>query len=184
MTEHQPTLLEILNLNERSFALHDLNTEINKQIKTKTVALLKIEEKLLQKLLNLLDLKLKVLWLTAWIKARELQQFTDPQEYPPDEIFDVPLVGHDIITEHNPKLEIRIGTNVVAQCNLRLKITIKIQGINLKIQSGKIKKISNGTYKASLSLGWESFELLKTDIPSLSIPGTIDLGEGVQIPVF
>ncbi|MCZ6776037.1 MAG: hypothetical protein O7D34_06245, partial [Ignavibacteria bacterium] len=59
---------------------------------------------------------------------------------------------------------------------------IMLEGALLKIQDGKIKEITTGSCKGEGSVACEGYEIAKRELKSISLPGTIDLGEGVAIP--
>ncbi len=148
------------------------STEINW-----TIALNEITEKVKDLLnINVVDIMVK-----AWNKYGELLKYTDKEKYPPDVSVLVPLVEHKIKSEHKPYLEILINDKSIGKINFNINISLTLKGIILKIQDGKIKEIKTGSCKGKGILKLEDFVIMEKESESISLPGSINLGEGVSI---
>lgn len=130
---------------------------------------------------NLLDIRLLDVISRAWKKSRELEAYRDTDTYPRDKTFSVSLVEHTIKSTHRPQVEIRIHGKRVSSVHFAVNIEIAVRGVKLEIQNARIKKIKTGDFKVKGSFSCEGFLLAEREANPLDIPGTIDLGEGLEI---
>ena len=139
-------------------------------------------KKVMERMEDILDIGIGDIMINAWIKFGSLSKFLDREKYPPEEVILVPLAEHTIQSEHHPYIEIMLNDKSLAKINFDVNIEIMLEGALLKIQDGKIKEIMTGTCKGEGSLVCEGYEIVKRELKTISLPGTIDLGNGVVIP--
>jgi hypothetical protein len=130
---------------------------------------------------SLLDIRLLDVMHWAWKKGRELETYRDMERYPPDKTFPVSLVEHKITSTHKPHVEIQINKKTVGSVHFAVNIEIAVKGMTLDIRNARIKKIHAGDCKAKGSFFCEGFLLAERQTKPLDLPGTIDLGEGLEI---
>jgi hypothetical protein len=140
-----------------------------------------LRNKVLAKAEGLLDIRLLDVMRWAWKKGRELEAYRDTERYPPDKTFTVPLVEHKITSTHKPRVEIRINKKTVGSVHFAVNIEIAIKGMTLEIRNARIKKIHSGDCKATGRFLCEGLLLAERESKPLDLPGTIDLGEGLEI---
>jgi len=117
----------------------------------------------------------------AWKKGRELEAYRDTEKYPPDKSFSVSLVEHTIKSIHEPHVEIRMNQKKVGSVHFLVKLEITIRAMKLEIKNARIEKIKAGDWNAKGSFFCEGFLLAKRESNPLDLPGTVDLGEGLEI---
>jgi hypothetical protein len=78
-------------------------------------------------------------------------------------------------------VEIRINEKTVGSVHFAVNIEIAIKAMSLEIRNARIKKIRAGDCKAKGSFLCEGFLLAERESKPLDFPGTIDLGEGLEI---
>lgn len=137
---------------------------------------------LLNKLMESLDEKVSDVMVAAWAKYQDILQYKDEQQYPPDETYLVLLVKHTIESVYNPYLEININNQPVGKINFEIEAFLTVEGIHLEIKGGKIMKIHTGSCQAGGSIKCEGITIIEKKTKSFTLPGTIRLGEGVNIP--
>jgi hypothetical protein len=130
---------------------------------------------------DLLDISVIDIMVKAWNKYRELLKYTDKEKYPPDMSVLVPLAEHTIKSEHKPYLEILINEKPAGKIDFNINISLTLKGMILKIQDGKIKEIKTGSCKGKGNVKLEDFVIMERETDSISLPGSINLGEGVAI---
>lgn len=130
---------------------------------------------------DLLNISVIDIILKAWNKYRELLKYTDKEKYPPDMSVLVPLAEHTIKSEHKPYLEILINEKPAGKIDFNINISLTLKGMILKIQDGKIKEIKTGSCKGKGNVKLEDFVIMERETDSISLPGSINLGEGVAI---
>jgi len=130
---------------------------------------------------GLLDVGLLDVFRWAWNKNRELERYRDRAKYPPHKPFSVPLAEHKIKSSHKPHLEIRIDGTKKGQIDFAVEIEIAVKGMALEIRDGRIRKIHTGECKAKGTFSCEGLKLVERESRTLELPGTLDLGEGMEI---
>jgi hypothetical protein len=117
----------------------------------------------------------------AWAQARELARYRDPERYPPEKSSIVPLAEHKIRSRHQPHLEIRINEQPAGRISFEIQIRLALKGLRLHIQAGRIKRIDTGECRVEGSLSCEGHLLARQASRRLELPGSLDLGEGIEI---
>jgi len=98
---------------------------------------------------KLLDIKLKDVLESAWGKYEEVEKYLDEEKYNTDETFLIPLVEHTVVSEHHPKIEIRLGELYIGEIDFDVQLRLLLSGIILKIGHGKIQGVSAGKCRSS-----------------------------------
>jgi hypothetical protein len=133
-------------------------------------------------LAKLLDIDGVGVLVGAWNKARELRKYRDPARYPPEDVVVVPLTKHKIESKHRPWLDLSVDGRAVGRLHFDVDIALTLDGAELTIQGGRIRKVRTGKATAVGTLKCEGAVLHTVDRKLTSLPGVIDLGEGVVIP--
>ena len=130
---------------------------------------------------KLLDIEIVEVLMRPWKNFRELAKYTDTEKYPPDRTYLVHLLEHTITSTHQP--EIVVELEPLFRHNIMFDITVELflKGFTLEIQAAKIKKIYTGECKGSGKVECMQVTLLSKELDNISLPGVIDLGEGVPI---
>ena len=130
---------------------------------------------------KLVDIRVLDVMEKAWKKGRELETYRDTEKYPPDKTFSAHLLEHKITSTHKPDIEIKINQKKVGNVHFAVNVEIAVRGMKLEIQNARIKKIHAGDIKAKGSFFCEGFLLAERETKPLDLPGTINLGEGLEI---
>jgi hypothetical protein len=136
---------------------------------------------LLNKIGDVLDIRLTDILVAAWHKYREIRKYSDRAAYPPDETFLVPLAGHTVRSVHHPRIEILVDDHPVATVELEIEIDLSLEGAIRKISDGKIKGATTGSCTGKGTIKCEGFTVLEKETEPFRLPGTIDLREGIPI---
>jgi len=136
---------------------------------------------IIKKVEDLLNVGINDIMVTAWNKYRILLKYTDKEKYSPNETFLVPLSEHTIKSEHKPYIEILINDKSVGKIDFNINISLTLKGIILKIRDGKIQEIQTGSCKGKGTIKCYDFVIMEKETESFSLPGSINLGEGVPI---
>jgi hypothetical protein len=140
-----------------------------------------LRETVLTEAAGLLDVSLLDVFRWGWNKSRELERYRDRAKYPPHETFTVPLAEHTIKSSHKPHVEIRIDGAKKGRIDFAVEIEIAVKGMKLEVQGARIRKIRTGECKAKGTFSCEGLKLVERESRTLSLPGTLDLGEGIEI---
>ena len=135
-----------------------------------------------RKTMDLLDLSIIDLLIAGWNTYQGLKKYLDKEKYRPTQSILVPLAEHTVQSEHHPHLEVYIKDECVGTISFEIRLILAARGVMLLVQDGMIKGIKTGEIKGKGYLKCEGALLLEQDFRSIPLPGSIDLGEGVQIP--
>jgi len=174
------TLNQFFNYNEKVLSEGQLNNiESDKTISSLKVKMSEelkgvkwslVFDEILNKVTDLLDIDLYDILKSAWKKYKIIDKYLDKENYSPGETFLVPLVEHTIKSEHHPYIEIFVNENKLGKVTFQLLLSLKINGVILKIQDGEIKEIQEGNCKGEGVVKYKDIVLLekKLDIINLT----------------
>jgi hypothetical protein len=137
---------------------------------------------ILNKIMEVLDVKVEDTMVNVWNKCREILQYADLKKYPPDKTYMVPLTEHDIKSTFDPELDIYVNNQLVHKLVFHIEIILTLGGVILEIKGGKIMKLHPGSCKGSGSIACEGMLIFNQRTSPFTLPGEIDLGDGVPIP--
>lgn len=141
-----------------------------------------LPQKIIEKIDDLIDIKILDILIKAWIKCGEILKYRDTKKYPSNEVFQVHLFDHEIISEHYPYLEVTLNRGVaLSKIEFKLFLTFLLKGIILEIQNAKVVKIHVGSCTGQGTLEYAGIRLLRKTSEPVKFPGLIDLGEGIPI---
>lgn len=149
--------------------------------KVKSVQWAATFKELVQKIEDILSISIVDIMIMAWDKSKVLLKYLDNTKYHPEDTILVSLAEHTIKSEHHPYIEMVLNGKSVGSINFDIDIEIVLEGATLKIQNGKIKEIMTGSCKGKGSIMCEGYEIVEKEMKSISLPGTIDLGDGIAI---
>jgi hypothetical protein len=137
---------------------------------------------ILKKLMEILNVKVPDVLVTAWNKYKDIAQYTDKKRYPPTETYMVPLATHTVESLYEPSLQVCFNNQPIGEINFEITVFITIEGAVLEIKGGKIMKLHTGSYYGGGSLKCEGALIFEKQSAAFNLPGEIDLGEGIPIP--
>lgn len=191
MSSARLTLNDFLGLNELDvtpdrvpeMASSDAYAQVKAQLEARAGPVWQIvRAQIPARLTTLLDIDGVGILVGAWNKARELRKYRDPAKYPPEDVVVVPLTKHKIESKHRPYLDLSVDGRTMGRLHFEVTLALTLDGIELTIQGGRIKKIKTGKALAVGTLKCEGAVLHSIDKRLTSLPGVIDLGEGYLIP--
>jgi hypothetical protein len=133
------------------------------------------------KIRDILNLDILNIMVAAWKKQEKIRQFGDKEKYPADETFLVPLAEHTISSEHHPYIEVKVNNVPLARIEFRIDISLKLEGLVLNIQDGKLKKLFTGNCEGKGTVKYREQVILERTTGAIPFPGAIDFGEGVPV---
>jgi len=171
--------LSEIESSERIFSLKERVSKEVKEIKWPVTF-----SEIIKKIGDLLNIPIPDIMIKAWNKYGILQKYLDKKKYSPEETIIIPLAEHTIKSDHHPYIEILINDEPVGKIKFDINIALTLKGITLKIQNGRIKEILTGDCKGRGTIKYENLVILERQLGSISLPGSIDLGQGVTIPIL
>lgn len=140
-----------------------------------------VSDVLMDRAVEMADIPVAKILLSAWRKYRELEKFADPQAYPPEDTELVSLVEHTLQSEHKSSLEILFKGVRVKVIDFTVATELTLDGVVLQIRGGRVTAIEAGSVKGKASLAMESQIVVEKPFASIPLPGKIHLGEGVPL---
>jgi len=164
-------------------ALTQVYAQMQEQMQDKAGAAWKMAQgNLNQHLARVLDIDVIGLLVDGWNKSRELRKYRDEAAYPPDEVVVVALSKHKLESQHKPHLELVVADRPVGRVSFQIDLALAIDGAQLTIQGGRIKRIATGKTSGTGTIRCEGVIVGQKEAKLGALPGTIDLGTGIPIP--
>lgn len=164
-------------------ALTQVYAQMQEQMHDKAgVAWKMAQDNMDQHLERLLDIDVVGLLVSGWNKSRELRKYRDEAAYPPDEVVVVALAKHKLDSQHKPHLELVVADRPVARLHFQIDLALNIDGAQLTIQGGRVKRIATGKTSGTGTIRCEGVIVGQKEQKLGSLPGQIDLGAGVPLP--
>ncbi len=177
MSKDNPTLQDLFVRSKADRSIPKLKHAVSQH--SKTLKWDAVEDVLADKVLEMLDIPLLGVLLSAWKKYREVKQIADTEAHSATE--KVSLAEHTLKSEHRPYLEIRLKGIPVERLHFTVIVQLVLEGFILTIQDRKITAVETGRIKGQGSLALETSVVMEKDFGSIQLPGTIALGEGIPL---
>jgi hypothetical protein len=120
-----------------------------------------VSGKIIKKSSELLDIRLKDILESAWVKYSQVEQCIEQAKENPEETYLVPLLNHMVVSDHHPQIEIRIDEVLFGKVNFEILLKLELKGIILKIKRGKIDGVKVGSCQCKGSLACEGIVLFE-----------------------
>lgn len=186
MSAAETTLTKFFNWDEKSQIARigsNLSSENEKLLAEISVPRELLKEKLIERIVELLNFPMKDFCLAAWKKHKELQEFADPEKYPPQEQNKVNLLEHEITADYHPVLEVSWNGKSFPKQTFDLGLSVRLEGCVLTIKGGRIEEVLPGTCQGKAVLKWKESVLAKAETSKTDLGNAIKLEKGVQISV-
>lgn len=123
------------------------------------------------------DISLEGILAAAWSKRRELQKYLDK----PEATNYLRLAKHTVNSDHTPKVEVLLNEKSLKEYKFDVKFKLEIDGANLMIHEGMIKKVTAVSGKASCTISYNGYELYKKESKQIDLPGEVEFNPGIVI---
>ncbi|MFI6600645.1 hypothetical protein ACIBHX_30740 [Nonomuraea sp. NPDC050536] len=93
----------------------------------------------------------------------------------------VPLLEHEIVSHHDPYVEVQVNGQPVHRLTLGVDLKLKLALVQASIRNGRLMRLTAGTCTASLACSMQGIELAGRDLVQVELPINRDLGEGIPL---
>jgi len=131
---------------------------------------------------RLLDISLNDIMMGAWTKMRAIREFAQGEKLSSGRTHKYVLTEHKITSKHAPKIELFVYDNKVAEVVVDISLTLVIAKTKLLIKQGRIMEVRISGCQAMGRLSCLGQTILERQSTELDFPGTIKLGDGIEIP--
>lgn len=177
MSRENPTLQELFVPSGSDRGLPELKRAVAQR--ENIVKWEAVRDVLADKALEMLDMPVLGVLLSAWKKYREIEQTADSEAR--SEKRKVFLAQHTLTSEHHPYLEIRVKGIPVDTLKFTVLLELVIKGFSLTIRDRKIITVQTGTMTGQGSLALEGTVIMEKEFGTIQLPGTIQLGHGIPL---
>lgn len=137
-----------------------------------------LEQTVCDKLAATLNMNAMDLIASAWEKYQVLRESAE-QSKSGETVF-VPLEEHSVDLDLHPYVEIRFGQQPLKKIEFDVTVTIKLDGLVLKVENEKIVAVEAGTCQGSGEVQVKNITLWQHDFDPIEL-GKISLGDGIAI---
>lgn len=137
-------------------------------------------EQLIMKICEAMDIEIGDILVWGWRKQREILQYRN-KENPPGGSHKVPLIEHTLVSKHFPTIQPVINEVPIAKLKFDITLKLKMKGVMLVIQDGKIVEVMTGTCTGNGSIAYAGFTILEKKTAPYSLPGSIPFKQGIPI---
>ena len=118
-------------------------------------------------------------FLSAWNSAVTLRQYLDKSARSPGKEIFLQLAEHKIVSNHEPHIALVKDGVEIGKVPFEASIELVLQGVVLRLRDGAIQDIQTGRVKGKAVLKCFGAVVLRKEIDSTAIPGTIRI-EGTR----
>ena len=133
------------------------------------------------KLLELLDVKLGDVFAGLWNTYRTLKQYTDRERYPPDKTVIAALAKHTVRSRYEPYIDVSVNGQSIGRLAFEVDLEITLEALQLEIKDARITRILGGSYSGKGTITMAGAVIVEAPFPSRPLPGSIDLGSGIDL---
>ncbi len=123
------------------------------------------------------DMTLGGILAAGWSKRRELMKYLEK----PEATNYLRLAKHVVNSDHKPEVEVLFNEKPVVKLQFEVKFKLEIDGANLMIHEGMIKKVTAVSGKGSCTIGYKGYELYKKESQQIDLPGEVEFNPGIVI---
>jgi len=127
---------------------------------------------------GLLNIPLGLVLARGWVKYRQIKKHIKEQlEKGSDDTALVPLVTHEFSSKHEPHLKILLNNIQLSDLAITVKLKLKLSGVTLKIQHGRIQKIIAGKASGKGIIAYRGVAIAEKEILNLNLPAEVVIPE-------
>ncbi|MBP6820450.1 MAG: hypothetical protein KA368_02850 [Acidobacteria bacterium] len=123
------------------------------------------------------DMSIGGILAAAWSKRRELMKYLEK----PEATNYLRLAKHTVSSDHKPEVEVLLNEKGVAKFQFEVKFKLDIEGANLMIHEGMLKKVTAVSGKGSCTISYKGYELYKKESQQIDLPGEVEFNPGIVI---
>lgn len=121
---------------------------------------------------KLLQIKVSDVIARGWTTYKELDKYTDPLEYGPDEVITCALGAHSMEFTDRPSVQITIVGDRPQKVTVPFEVTVHVdlKGVTLTIQAGRVTQAEVGECQLSAVLKLGELKLLERPMGKFALP--------------
>lgn len=126
---------------------------------------------------ELLDMDLLELFVSAWLKHRELAALANK----PGDGQLVELIDHTMNSTHEPKVELMLDDKRVFVLPLRIVFELEFRGAQLMLRGGRVREVRLGELEGKGRLEIAGQRIKEQELGEIALPGVLRLDPGIPL---
>lgn len=130
---------------------------------------------LMAEVAELFDIPISDVFIASWRKSDALNvQFETSRRYP-DGVSFFSLSEHTVTSEFHPSIEIKVPGKLLKTVTFTTRLSLSLDGFNLRIKNGRITHINAGRYGGTGSIHYGELELVTKEFEQQEVPMAIEI---------
>lgn len=147
-------------------------TDLSKEIKQlPDVAWSAFSEEIEFALGKALDINLLDVVAEGWAKLKQLRDYCGRKPDDENKPFSVVLAQHDVVSSHQPGIDVLLGEKVIARIVVDVKLTLTLKGIVLSVRDDHIIAVASGKFTGAGAVKYRGATLIEKSTKEYDIPG-------------
>ncbi|WP_433443657.1 hypothetical protein [Nonomuraea sp. CA-141351] len=93
----------------------------------------------------------------------------------------VPLAEHEIVSRHEPWVEVRINGRPAGKITFCIELIFHVTMLQAFVRRGRLMRLAGGDCTVAVSCKVQGFEVAKPELMRIGLPINRDLGEGIPL---
>jgi len=118
-----------------------------------------------------LDINLLDVVAEGWSKLKQLRDYCGRKPDDENKPFSVALAQHDVVSSHQPGIDVLLGEKVIAQIVVEVELSLTLKGIVLSVRDDHIIAVASGKFASTGSVKYRGATLIEKSTKEYDIPG-------------
>jgi hypothetical protein len=118
-----------------------------------------------------LDINLLDVVAEGWSKLKQLRDYCGRKLDDENKPFSVALAQHDVVSSHQPGIDVLLGEKVIAQIVVEVELSLTLKGIVLSVRDDHIIAVASGKFTGAGSVKYRGATLIEKSTKEYDIPG-------------
>jgi hypothetical protein len=119
--------------------------------------------------------------LGGWAKYRNLRAAARKTLDNPGTGQMVPLAEHEIVSHHEPYVEVRVNGQPVGRVTFGVDLILHLTLVQASVRAGRLMRLTGGDCTAAIACAIQGVEVARRDFVLVTLPLNRDLGDGFPL---
>jgi hypothetical protein len=183
MANASPTLTQMFSLHPTDTMQSDAWDRFRERLheEAKDIKWTAAMSDLLPKVAELFDIPVSRVFIASWKKAEALREEIEASRQAPEDTFSIWLSEHTMTSEFHPRIDGRVGGATIKRITFTVRLSLMLQGFELRIKSGKFTHINAGRFGGEGSILYADLQLVSKDFPSYDLLPAIPIDSSSEV---
>jgi hypothetical protein len=114
----------------------------------------------------------------GWKKYDDVNRAIEASKQKPKDTFLRTVINHTVESVHHPYIQLYKDDMPTGRLPFEITVSLKIEGLTLKIQNGAITELMTGTCQGNIQLAFDTEVLIDASTEKIDLPGSIAVKPG------